>query len=123
MFSRENWVGVVLIGMCGVVAIALLIEIFTDVTFEYSGPQWLARAIALGATGFVLVMTFRKLKRRFGRHGGPGTPRGGPSWPQNDLPGRVNWPKSNNTSVSSNPPASVTSPKPDSEEQSSNGSA
>ncbi len=89
MFNRENWVGVVLVGLCGIVAIALLIEIFTDVSFTYSGPPWLARIIALGGTGLVLVMGFAALKRRFGRHGGPGTPRGGPSWPQNDLPGRT----------------------------------
>lgn len=94
MFNRENWVGVALVGLCGVAAIVLLIEIFTDYTFTYSGPAWFARVIALGGTGLVLLMTVRALKTRFGRRGGPGTPRGGPSWPQNDLPGRSRWPQS-----------------------------
>jgi hypothetical protein len=125
MFSRDNLVGIVLLGLCAVSATALLIVIFTDYSFQYSGPQWIARVIALGGTALVLVMSFSALKRRFGRHGGPGAPHGGPSWPQNDLPGRANWPKSSNSPVSSSsdPPASVTAPKPDPEEQPSNGPA
>ena len=127
MFNKENWVGIILVGLCGVVAIALLIEIFTDITFEYSGPQWLARIIAFGGTAFVLVMSYGALKRRFGRHGGPTAPRGGPSWPQNDLPGRRNWPGSTrsagNPASSTPPPASDPVSKPDTEEKASNGSA
>jgi hypothetical protein len=127
MFSRDNLVGVILVGLCGVVAIALLIESFTDVTFEYSGPQWLARIIALGGTAFAVVMTFSALKRRFGRHGGPTAPRGGPSWPQNDLPRRASWPGSTRSSgnpASSTPPsASDPVSKPDPEEKASNGPA
>lgn len=123
MFNRENWVGVVLVGLCGVVAIALLIEIFTDYTFEYSGPQWLARIIAIGGTGLVLVMSFAALKRRFGRRGGPGSPRGGPSWPQNDLPNRTNWPRSSTTASPGAPSTSDPAAKSDSEEKGSNGSA
>ena len=112
MFNRENWVGIVLVGLCGVVAIALLIEIFTDVTFEYSGPQWLARIIALGGTIFVLVMSYGALKRRFGRHGGPGAPRGGPSWPKNDLPGRTfrSQPNTSTTATNDLPTGETTSP-------------
>jgi len=121
MFSRDNLVGIVLVGLCGVSATALLIVIFTDYSFQYSGPQWLARVIALG--GIVLVMSFGALKRRFGHHGGPSAPRGGPSWPENDLPGRANWPRTSNTSVASNPPTSATAPKPDPEEKASNGPA
>ena len=117
MFNRENWVGVVLVGLCGVVAIALLIEIFTDFTFEYSGPQWLARIVAIGGTGLVLVMSFSALKRRFGRGGGPGAPRGGPSWPQNDLPGRTNWSRSNNPPAPSEPPKSDSASKPEEKEK------
>lgn len=117
MFNRENWVGIVLVGMCGVVAVALLIEIFTGYTFEYSGPQWLARIIALGGTGLVLVMSFAALKRRFGRRGGPGTSRGGPSWPQNDLPTQMNWPRSNNTPGASEPPKNDPAPKSEEEKQ------
>ena len=115
MFNRDNAVGILLVGLCGVVVIALLIEIFTGYTFEYSGPQWLARIIALGGTGLVLFMSFGALKRRFGRGGGPGTPRGGPSWPQNDLPGRTNWPRSNSAPAPSEAPKSESETKPEDE--------
>jgi hypothetical protein len=125
MFSRDNLVGIVLLGLCGVSATALLIVIFTDYSFQYSGPQWLARVIALGSTALVLVMMFSALKRRFGRHGGPTAPRGGPSWPENDLPRSVNWPGSTrsngNPASSTQPPASDPVSKPDTEEKAPNG--
>jgi hypothetical protein len=115
MFNRENWVGVILVGLCGVVAIALLIEIFTDVTFTYSGPQWLARIIAFGGTAFVLVMSYGALKRRFSRHGGPGAPRGGPSWPQNDLPRRTFRSQPHTPTTTNDLPAGETTSPPESE--------
>jgi hypothetical protein len=127
MFSRDNLVGIVLLGLCGVSATALLIVIFTDYSFQYSGPQWLDRVIALGGTALVVVMSFSALKRRFGRHGGPTAPRGGPSWPENDLPRSVNWPGStrSNGNPASNTPPSVSDPasRPDPEERASNGPA
>ena len=117
MFSRDNLVGIVLLGLCGVLATALLIVIFTDYSFQYSGPQWLARIIALGGTGLVLVMSFGALKRRFGRHGGPGAPRGGPSWPQNDLPGPTFRSQSQTTTTTNDLPAGEMTSPPDAEKQ------
>jgi len=115
MFSRDNLVGIVLLGLCGVSAVALLIVIFTDYSFQYSGPQWLARIIALGGTALVLVMSFSALKRRFGRHGGPGAPRGGPSWPQNDLPGRTFRSQPQSSTTTNDRPAGETTTSPDAE--------
>ena len=42
MFSRENWPGIALIGLCAIVAIALLVEIFTDVRWVFTNPVLLA---------------------------------------------------------------------------------
>jgi hypothetical protein len=117
MFSRDNLVGIVLLGLCGVSAVALLIVIFTDYSFQYSGPQWLARIIALGGTGLVLVMSFSALKQRFGRHSGPGAPRGGPSWPQNDLPGRTFRSQPQTSTTTNDLPAGETTSPPDAEKQ------
>jgi hypothetical protein len=99
LFSRENWVGVVLLGVCALVAIALLIEIFTDITFEYTGPRWIAIGITI--VGFVLIgiMSWRAWGGRMRRwRGGGGT--GPTGWPHNDVPGRQIFPRNRTTSSS-----------------------
>jgi hypothetical protein len=39
MFNRDDLPGFLFLTLCAVVAIALLIEIFTDYTFRFSGPN------------------------------------------------------------------------------------
>lgn len=82
MFNRENLPGILLLGLCGVVALALLIEIFTDITFTFDGPGWLATAITLAGIGLIGYMSWRawgsRLRRR--RNGGEN-----PDWPLNDV--------------------------------------
>ena len=91
MFDREDWPGILLLGLCAVVAIALLIEIFTDYTFEYNGPGWLATAISLVGFGLIIFMSWRAWGSRLKRwRGGDG---GGAQWPQNDVRGQRAWPK------------------------------
>jgi peptidoglycan/LPS O-acetylase OafA/YrhL len=87
MFSRENWVGVLLLGVCAVVAIALLIEIFTDTTFEYTGPGWASALISIVGIVLIGIMSWRAWGGRLRRWRGGGA--GGPAgWPHNDVPGR-----------------------------------
>ena len=59
MFTRENLPGFALLGLCAVVVIALLLEIFTDIRWEYTGPNWLATGISLVGFGLVLYMSWR----------------------------------------------------------------
>jgi hypothetical protein len=98
MFSRENWVGVLLLGVCAVVAIALLIEIFTDTTFEYTGPGWVSVGISIVGIVLIGIMSWRAWggRMRRWRGGGAGGPAG---WPHNDVPGRqIGWPRRNTSS-------------------------
>ncbi len=68
MFSRENWPGIAFLILCGLVAIALLIEIFTDVRWEFDGPRWAGTAIVIFGLGIVLYMSWQAWgKRLLGR--------------------------------------------------------
>jgi hypothetical protein len=117
MFSRENWVGVLLLGVCAVVAIALLIEIFTDTTFEYTGPRWVAVGISIVGIVLIGLMSWRAWggRMRRWRGGNAGGPAG---WPHNDVPGRqIGWPRRNTTTDASSdtptqPPATADQPDP-----------
>ena len=64
MFNRENLPGIALLGLCAVVAIALLIEIFTDVRWEFTGPGWVATGISLVGIGLIGYMSWRAWGRR-----------------------------------------------------------
>ena len=107
MFNREDLPGILLLGLCAVVAIALLIEIFTGYSFEYSGPGWLATAISLVGFGLIIVMSWRawgsRIKRWRGDHGGG-------QWPQNDVRGQRNWPRRRDDQ----PPTDAAPDQPDS---------
>ena len=84
MFDRDNWPGIAMLGICAVVAIALLIEIFTDTTFEYTGPRWLAVAISIFGIGLIGIMSWRAWGGRMRRMRG-GTQGQGAEWPHNDV--------------------------------------
>jgi hypothetical protein len=87
-----------------VVAIALLIEIFTDYTFRFSGPNWLGNAIAIVGIGIILFMSWRawgdRLKRRRGG--------GGTAWPGNDVRTERTWPRRDRDASSTD----ATTPEP-----------
>ncbi|MGH2548873.1 MAG: hypothetical protein ACRDHN_05755, partial [Thermomicrobiales bacterium] len=110
MFDRDNWPGIVMLGLCAVLAIALLIEIFTDVTFEYTGPRWLAVAISIFGIVLIGIMSWRAWGGRMRRWRGGGS--GGPvGWPQNDVPGRqMNWPRRKGSGDTSADPKTTTPP-------------
>jgi hypothetical protein len=80
MFSRDNWPGIALLGLCGLVAIALLIEIFTDVRWEFNGPNWLGNGIAIVGFGIILFMSWRAWGHRLRGRG-----KQDPEWPKNDV--------------------------------------
>ena len=76
MFDRENLPGFVLLGLCGVVAIALLIEITTGVSFRFEGPGWLGNGLGIVYLGLVIGTIV--MARKIGRIGKVG---GGRRWP------------------------------------------
>lgn len=84
MFDRDNWPGIVMLGLCAVLAIALLIEIFTDVTFEYTGPRWLAVAISIFGIVLIGIMTWRAWGGRMRRWRG-GSRTLTTDWPYDDV--------------------------------------
>ena len=47
MFNRENAIGVVLLLLCGVVALVLLFSIATGTRFRFEGPSWLGTALVI----------------------------------------------------------------------------
>lgn len=91
MFNREDLPGFLFLALCAVVAVALLIEIFTDYTFRFSGPDWLGNAIAIVGIGIILFMSWRAWGNRIKRWRGGG----GTEWPQNDVRGERQWPRRN----------------------------
>lgn len=106
MFSRENWVGLLLLGVCAVVAIALLIEIFTDTTFDYTGPGWIATGISLAGIALIAIMSWRAWGNRLRRWRGGGSG----NWPHDDVRGRqTGWPRRNGSSEA---PADTTTAPP-----------
>jgi len=81
MFTRENLPGFALLGLCAVVVVALLVEIFTDIRWEYTGPAWLANSIAIIGMGLVFYMAWKQWGSRLvGRKNDEEN-----SWPGNDV--------------------------------------
>jgi ABC-type nickel/cobalt efflux system permease component RcnA len=80
MFEKENWPGIALLGICAVVAIGLLIEIFTDIRWEFTGPDWLANGISILGLGIVAFMAWRAWGHRL-----RGRDKHEQSWPKDDV--------------------------------------
>ena len=55
VFNRENAIGLVLLLLCGVVALVLLYSIATGTRFRFDGPSWVGTALVIlfivGTTG------------------------------------------------------------------------
>lgn len=81
--SRDNLIGGVLLGLCGVVAVIMIYYIAKGTRPTYSGPSWLVAVLAIvfvGALGWSLFQAVRS--RRAGS--------GGAQWP-NPTTGHQPW--------------------------------
>ena len=47
VFNRENAIGLVLLALCGVVALVLLFSIATGTRFRFEGPSWVGTALVI----------------------------------------------------------------------------
>jgi len=47
MFNRENAIGIALLLICAVVAVALLFSISTGIRFRFNGPSWVGTALLI----------------------------------------------------------------------------
>ena len=63
--DRDNFVGVLLLGMCALVAGVLIYSITTGTTFRYTGPGWLAWVLLALFLGGILA-SFARGRRRGG---------------------------------------------------------
>lgn len=54
MFSRDNAIGIALLGLCTVVAGALVWQIITGERLRYNGPNWLITVIGILFFGVML---------------------------------------------------------------------
>ena len=82
--NRDNLIGGVLLGLCGVVAVILIINIAAGTRPTYRGPGWVPAVLGvvfIGALLYGLVQAFRS------RSGGGG---GGTQWP-NPMTGQRPW--------------------------------
>ena len=83
MFERDNLIGVALLGLCAVVAVVLVFGIATGTRFVYTGPEWLAWALAILFIGASLYGLFPSARR----WPNPLTGQRGRRWPwQRDRP-------------------------------------
>jgi hypothetical protein len=76
MLDRDNLPGLVLLGLCAVVAGALMLEIAGVVDFEFRAPGWVGTTLTIVAFGLI-ISTFL-VGRGLGRIGKTGGPR---RWP------------------------------------------
>jgi protein-S-isoprenylcysteine O-methyltransferase Ste14 len=47
VFSRENAIGLILLLLCGVVALGLVFSIATGTHFRFAGPSWVRSALVI----------------------------------------------------------------------------
>lgn len=82
--DRENAVGFILLGVCGVLAVFLVFAIANGERLTFSGPGWLGTAIVI--VGFLLLFfgMFRGIRDRM-KDGGSS-----PHWPD-PTTGRRSW--------------------------------
>ncbi len=62
MFDRENWVGVMLLAVCGVGGGILLWTIATRATLTYDGPAWLPPVLLVVYIGALIFAFVRRPK-------------------------------------------------------------
>lgn len=62
MFDRENWLGVALLAVCGIVGGGLLWSIASRATLAYDGPGWLPPVLTVIYVGALLYAFFRMPK-------------------------------------------------------------
>jgi hypothetical protein len=84
MFQRENAIGLLLLGLCGFMAGAMIYSIATDTSFEYTGPRWLITVLSIL---FIAGLFYGLFAGR--RHVG-GWRGGGRHWPD-PMTGRKGW--------------------------------
>jgi len=88
VFDRENAVGFLLLALCASIGGVMIWAIATGTRLRYTGPAWLAWALAALFIGFAL---FGLLRGRRGGAGGGGF-GGGRAWPDPQAgQGRGGW--------------------------------
>jgi hypothetical protein len=65
VFSRDNAIGIVLLVLCGAVAVALLYSIGTGNRFRFDGPAWLGPALSILFVGGAIWGFFSRPGRRW----------------------------------------------------------
>jgi hypothetical protein len=65
MFNRDSAIGIVLLILCGAVAVAMLYSLATGSRFRFEGPVWLGPALALLFTGAAIWGFFTRPGRRW----------------------------------------------------------
>ena len=65
MFGRENLIGLALLLLCGIAAIALLYQIGTGTRFQFTGPSWVGTALQLLFLGLTIFVFARQPGRRW----------------------------------------------------------
>ena len=64
VFNRENAIGLVLLLLCGIVALVLLFSIATGTRFRFEGPSWVGTALViLFITGTIYGFLIRPGRR------------------------------------------------------------
>jgi hypothetical protein len=63
--DRDNAVGVILLVLCGIVAVVLLYSIATGARFRFDGPSWLGTALAILFIGGTIFAFVRQPGRRW----------------------------------------------------------
>jgi hypothetical protein len=71
--DRDNAIGVALLALCGVVAVALLYSIATGSRFNFQGPGWVGTALVILFIAGTLYAFVRQPGRRW-------------PWQRNDAP-------------------------------------
>jgi hypothetical protein len=62
VFDRENWIGLLLLGLCGAVGGVLLWTIATRATLTYDGPGWIPVVVTVLYVAGLLYSLFRMPK-------------------------------------------------------------
>jgi hypothetical protein len=65
MFDRDNFIGIVLLALCGIVAVVLLYSIGTGTRFRWEGPGWVATALLIFFIGASIYLFVRQPGRRW----------------------------------------------------------